>query len=354
MRGLADTLAQIENLNQNDPSLAVPIETLRKLLRGKGDGAQLIGRLRMAVLPVESIIKACRELESEGERCYWATRLAAEVGAWNREIDLYLKWVETLTRVPDSLLEQLGSDAPRLRRRALHAGWSLHTLASGGPVSLQQILAQRNTAGIDVRLANWLEELDNEHRKALANAALALEKWHALSDRALAFANSINMGFLYDAKRKLFGIGYLVGGPVEFASHYDLLVSECRIASLVAIAKGDVPLEHWFALGRPRVAGPDGQTLLSWSGTMFEYLMPLLFTRTFANSLLNGACRNAVDQQIAWAREKNLPWGVSECAYSALDSHQTYQYRAFGVPALALNAGLDEGEVIAPYAPVPF
>ena len=142
----------------------------------------------------------------------------------------------------------------------------------------------------------------------------------------------------------------MVGGPVEFQSHYDLLASECRVASLVAIAKGDVPLEHWFALGRPRVANPEGQTLLSWSGTMFEYLMPLLFTRTFANSLLDGACRDAVVQQIAWAREKKLPWGVSECAYSALDANQIYQYHAFGVPSLALNAGLDEGDVIAPYA----
>ena len=83
---------------------------------------------------------------------------------------------------------------------------------------------------------------------------------------------------------------------------------------------------------------------------MFEFLMPLLFTNTFANSLLDGACHTAVKQQIHWAKEKNLPWGVSECAYSALDSNQTYQYRAFGVPALALNAGMDEGEVIAPYA----
>src|SRR5262249_8259497 len=100
------------------------------------------------------------------------------------------------------------------------------------------------------------------------------------------------------------------------------------------------------------VASPEGQTLLSWSGTMFEYLMPLLFTRTFANSLLDDACRNAVAEQMAWGREKNLPWGVSECAYSALDANQTYQYRPLGGPELALNAGCDEGEVGAPYAPM--
>ena len=198
--------------------------------------------------------------------------------------------------------------------RCVHGGWTLQMLASGGPVSLQQILARRNMPGIDARLSAWLEELDHEHRQAQANATQAVENWQTLGTRALEFANGINMRFLYDGRRKLFGIGYVVGGPVEFVSHYDLLASECRVASLVAIAKGDVPLEHWFALGRPRVASPEGQTLLSWSGTMFEYLMPLLFTRTFANSLLDGACRNAVVQQTSWAREKNLPWGVSECA----------------------------------------
>ncbi len=349
MRGLSDTLAQIERLGRRDPSLAVPLQTLRKLLRGRGDTHQLIGRLRMATLPADQLLSACRLSESD-ETCYWSTRLAAEIAAWNRMVDVYLKWVETLTRLPDSLLHALGTDIVRMRRRTLHAAWSLQTLASGGPAVLQQILSRRNTPGLDSRLAKWLEDLDNEHRQAQSNASLAAKNWQTLGGRALAFANGINMRFLYDPKRKLFGIGYLVGGPVEFSSHYDLLASECRVASLVAIAKGDVPLEHWFALGRPRMTTPEGQTLLSWSGTMFEYLMPLLFTRTFPNSLLDEACRDAVVQQVSWAREKKLPWGVSECAYSALDANQIYQYHAFGVPALALNAGLDEGDVIAPYA----
>ncbi len=168
-----------------------------------------------------------------------------------------------------------------------------------------------------------------------------MQRFDALALAAKQFSAGINMGFLYDPQRRLFGIGYVVGGPREFTSHYDLLASECRLASLVAIAKGDVPIEHWFALGRPHVSSPSGQTLLSWSGTMFEYLMPLLFMRTFANSLLDRACREAVQRQIDYGREKSVPWGISESAYSALDSNQIYQYRAFGVPALALNPGMD-------------
>src|SRR5450759_176871 len=136
------------------------------------------------------------------------------------------------------------------------------------------------------------------------------------------------MGFLYDPRRRLFGIGYQVGGPHEFTSHYDLLASECRLASLVAIAKGDVPVEHWYSLGRPRVTLPSGTALLSWSGTMFEYLMPNLFMRNFPNSLLDHASREAVRQQIDYGNDNRVPWGVSECAYGALDANQIYQYRA--------------------------
>jgi cyclic beta-1,2-glucan synthetase len=158
------------------------------------------------------------------------------------------------------------------------------------------------------------------------------------------------MRFLYDPQTRLFGIGYAVGGPLEFTSHYDLLASECRLASLVAIAKGDVPIEHWFALGRPRAHSASGQTLLSWNGAMFEYLMPLLFTRTFANSLLDEACRQAVRLQIRYGQQRGVPWGISESAYNTRDLDQTYQYSPFGVPALGLKRGLANDMVISPYA----
>ena len=170
-----------------------------------------------------------------------------------------------------------------------------------------------------------------------------------LAASAERLASGMNMRFLYDQRRRLFGIGYAVGSPVEFTSHYDLLASEARLASLVAIAKGDVPVEHWFALGRPRTASP--RRLLSWSGTAFEYLMPVLFTRMFANSLLENACQDAIERQIDYGEHMKVPWGISESAYSALDASQTYQYQAFGVPQLALKPGLEEeGLVISPYS----
>ncbi len=199
-------------------------------------------------------------------------------------------------------------------------------------------------------LAAWLDQLAAEYQSAHTAAMDTMARVQELCNSASRLGAGINMRFLYDAGRRLFGVGYAVGGPVEFASHYDLLASECRLASLVAIAKGDVPVEHWYALGRPLVSTGRGQTLLSWSGTMFEFLMPLLFTRTSTNSLLDYACREAVRLQIDYGREKNVPWGVSESAYSALDANQIYQYRAFGVPAVALKLGQEDDLVVAPYA----
>ena len=198
--------------------------------------------------------------------------------------------------------------------------------------------------------AAWLDQLDSEYRDARARAAETLHAFEALAAACTVLPTPSTCVSCTTKRRRLFAVGYVVGGPLEFTSHYDLLASESRLASLVAIAKNDVPVEHWFTLRRPRGAGKHWQTLLSWSGTMFEYLMPLLFMRTYQSSLLDQACRNAVARHIEYGREKGVPWGISEAAYSALDAHQTYQYRAFGVPDLAIQPELDEEPVVAPYA----
>ena len=133
-------------------------------------------------------------------------------------------------------------------------------------------------------------------------------------------------------------------------SFYDLLASEARLASFIAIAKGDVPQQHWFHLGR-LVTNVDGRAaLISWGGTMFEYLMPQLLMRSFAGTLLDQSCRAAVRRQIDYGRQRGVPWGISESAYAFTDREGTYQYRAFGVPGLGLRRGLVTDLVIAPYA----
>ncbi|MDE2365444.1 MAG: cyclic beta 1-2 glucan synthetase [Betaproteobacteria bacterium] len=158
--------------------------------------------------------------------------------------------------------------------------------------------------------------------------------------------------FLFNPAQRQLAIGYNAGERRLDASYYDLLASEARLCSFVAIAQEQLPQESWFALGR-MLATYDGEsTLLSWSGSMFEYLMPLLVMPTFDNTLLDQTYKAAVDRQIAYGKERNVPWGISESGYNAVDVQFNYQYRAFGVPGLGLKRGLGEDLVIAPYASV--
>ena len=153
----------------------------------------------------------------------------------------------------------------------------------------------------------------------------------------------MNFRLLYDQPRGLLSIGYRPAdaeGPGRHdPAYYDLLASEARLASFIAIAKGDIPETHWFRLGRPVTSIKGVPTLLSWGATMFEYLMPLLVMRSYPETLLDETCRMAVRRQIAVRRGAHVPWGMSECAYNVVDRHGTYQYRAFGVPGLGLQAG---------------
>jgi cellobiose phosphorylase len=349
-KGIADTLAILREVWGQDPSMRMPLRALRRILRGKTDGDQVIGQLRMVLIPVQQLIEARRWQEEKEERSYWVTHLSRDVNQWIGIVERYLLWMETLSTPPDSFLAALSPDAPKLRRRIIHTTPSLVALAEGKSAPMEAILAWRGTPELRPDIAAWLNQLATEYGNAKSNAMATVAKMRALCASAKGLAAATNMGLLYDPSRRLFGVGYAVGGPLEFNSHYDLLASECRLASLVSIAKGDVPIEHWHAMARPLASSPGGRTLLSWSGTMFEYLMPLLFTHSFENSLLDHACSDAVERQIAYGHEKGVPWGISESAYSALDSNQIYQYKAFGVPGLALKAGLSDDLVVSPYS----
>ena len=155
---------------------------------------------------------------------------------------------------------------------------------------------------------------------------------------------------LFDPHRELFSIGYnMVEGRLD-NSYYDLLASECRLASFLAIAKGDVGQAHWFRLGRSLTGTRSSRALVSWSGSMFEYLMPLLIMRDWSDTLLNETYHAVVADQIAYGVARGVPWGVSESAFNAKDAQLTYQYQAFGVPGLGLKRGLSDDVVVAPYA----
>jgi cyclic beta-1,2-glucan synthetase len=176
---------------------------------------------------------------------------------------------------------------------------------------------------------------------------------HRLSALALgaeAMVQTMDFRFLFDSSRKLFSIGYRVADGTLDPSCYDLLASEARLGSFVAIAKGDVSPRHWFLLGRALTPVGRGAALVSWSGSMFEYLMPLLVMRQPARSLLDLTCRLVVARQIQYGAERTVPWGVSESGHNLRDVELTYQYSNFGVPGLGLKRGLFEDIVVAPYA----
>jgi cyclic beta-1,2-glucan synthetase len=176
------------------------------------------------------------------------------------------------------------------------------------------------------------------------------KRLQAISERARAYALEMDFKFLFDERRKLFSIGYQHSANTFDNSYYDLLASESRLASFMAIAKDDVVVDHWFKLGRSLTSVGGTRTLISWSGSMFEYLMPGLVLRTFPSTLLNQTHSGAVKRQISYGAERGVPWGMSESAYNVRDRNYTYQYRGFGVPDLALKRGLSKDLVIAPYA----
>jgi cyclic beta-1,2-glucan synthetase len=238
-----------------------------------------------------------------------------------RRIDSTLTTIEGLERFEGHLLNwyDTKSLAPLLPRY-------VSTVDSG------------NLAGALMTLAEGLREVGLE----------------PLARRAAAFADGMGFRFLYDPQRRILSLGYRLAdaeGPGRLdPSYYDLLASEARLASFIAIARGDLSETHWFHLGR-LVTSVDGTpTLLSWGATLFEYLMPLLVMKSYPETLLDQTCRMAVRRQMEYAAEREVPWGISECAYNLVDHHDNYQYRAFGVPGLGLRRGLGDELVVAPYA----
>ncbi len=170
-----------------------------------------------------------------------------------------------------------------------------------------------------------------------------------LRERLEALAQGMELWALYDEEKKLFRIGVEGDSERYSESHYDLLASESRILSLTAMMLGQVPVSHFKHLGRACARVGEGGALISWSGTMFEYLMPCLFLPLWTETLLGESCRSVISAQMATPAAPGMPWGVSESGMYAFDRQLNYQYRAFGLTEAALR-GDCEGQVIAPYA----
>ncbi|TAJ30737.1 MAG: glycosyl transferase, partial [Reyranella sp.] len=249
-------------------------------------------------------------------------------------------------------LEALAAGLPELARRP-----DLPLALAATAVDLARTLASERDDEASSELLYWTEAAHRtvtSHGRDIASAfaeKAALERrLEAIEAEARLMANAMEFGFLFDPARRLLSIGYLVNEGRLDAYCYDLLASEARLASFMAIAAGEIPARHWFRLGREQTPVARGAALVSWSGSMFEYLMPSLVMRAPFGSLLEKTNRLVVRRQIQYASGLGLPWGISESAYNARDKEFTYQYSNFGVPGLGFKRGLSENLVIAPYA----
>ncbi|HEY5541053.1 MAG TPA: glucoamylase family protein [Coriobacteriia bacterium] len=198
--------------------------------------------------------------------------------------------------------------------------------------------------------AAWASAVASGLADASPYAVELLARLRLTADIAREMWEHTDFSMLYDEHRRLFSIGYNLNEGRLDNSYYDLLASECRLASFLAIAKGDVAQQHWFRLGRNLTKVAEGRALVSWSASMFEYLMPLLVMRDWPATLLSETYETVVHAQIDYGRARGVPWGVSESAFNAKDAALTYQYQAFGVPGLGLKRGLSDDVVVAPYA----
>ncbi len=290
-----------------------------------------------SVASAAETIAASADANAEDDAAAWAFALARQSRDVLDDLRLIAPWLE-LPSVPSGLREFADFDrVPSLRELANDTAGKL----AGIEGRLRHEVSREETA--------WIVAYRDAIAMGAERAGARIAACERLAQEATGFATA-NQEFLYDRARHLLSIGYNVEERRRDTSFYDLLASEARLATFVAIAQGQLPQESWFALGRLLTTAGGDPVLVSWSGSMFEYLMPLLVMPAYDGTLLDQTCRAAVARQIAYGSQQSVPWGVSESGYNTVDANLNYQYHAFGVPGLGLTRGLAEDMVVAPYA----
>jgi cellobiose phosphorylase len=355
--GLRDTLAVIAEVAPDAVDVRAELDRLRALLEpggwdvrsrsGAGEaelepasrtlsGAHfLLDRLRVGARDLRRIA----ETRAEEELGSWTLGFEVQVGNALDELTRMAPWLE-LPTAPEPV--GLRDELTLLDR--------VPTLSEAAALELTLVPAiDRTRAAAGREHSAFLNELRRAVLLGASRASARLEEMRRLAEHATELSD-FDCSFLYDSGRHLLAIGYKVGDRRLDASFYDLLASEARLASFIAIAQGKLPQEHWFSLGRSLTTSGGKSALLSWSGSMFEYLMPLLLMPTYRGTILDETYRGVVARQIEYGRARGVPWGISEGGYNETDANLNFQYRAFGVPGLGFKRGLAEDLVIAPYA----
>jgi len=285
--------------------------------------------------------------EGDSEVLAWATLLRDDIRSHVRDVDSLVPWIHFAGRLnagAESEAQPPHPEAAFVKQLTLDT----HLSDLSGCYALG--LAEFEATPEDSLAPGELEAMAKMLRRAGEQAEALTERLENMAVQLDTLFHEMDFRFLYDSTCQMFALGYRVNEGTLDPSYYDMLASEARLSSFVAIAKRDVPSTHWFHLGRRVTRAAGGTVLLSWSGSMFEYLMPSLVMFTPRYSLLDQTCRLIVMRQIEYGKKHGVPWGVSESAFNGRDLFFTYQYAAFGVPGLGMKRGLGEELVIAPYA----
>ena len=340
-RDLLDWRELIESIHRNARELPVKMDQFEKAVGLKTTEASI--KIRLLVGHIEGLR---RDLEAFYA---WIPSASSDRDEADRSFDAArwrLPWVEGPWQSHwDSIQSQLA--APTSLEQVI----ALPQNVAASIDSLRQAIRQSGLSAQEARpLIEWVDALFAGIEAAARQADECRRKLLKLARRYESLAWEMDFTLLYNPQRRLFTVGFNLEDSRPDRAHYDLLASEARLASLIAIAKGDTEYRHWFQLSRTLTHTGGAKALLSWGGTMFEYLMPTLFASDVRGSLLEQSCQAAVNRQIAYGKQQRIPWGISESAFAAFGVNSDYHYQSFGVPGLGLKRGLAKDLVVSPYS----
>ncbi len=321
--------------------------------------ASLLVELKERAQTIDDIAQALAQEQGNPQTSdlrVWAAAVRACVESHARDMEIVNPWARLQPKQTSDLVESLNKQVPEWTNVSTIVR-KIPTL-QGAPEYFVSVLTELavirerllRDLPKNIDLVARIDVLTNAISRCAADSAALVQRLFQVAQTADTMFFAMDFKFLFDNTKKLFSIGFRVADGTLDSSFYDLLASEARLASFIAIAKGDIPTSHWFRLGRFMTPVARGSALISWSGSMFEYLMPPLVMRSPEGSMLSQTYRQVVRRQIDYGAERDVPWGVSESAFNARDLNLTYQYSGFGVPGLGLKRGLSEDNVISPYA----
>ncbi|MEY2408775.1 MAG: cyclic beta,2-glucan synthetase, partial [Verrucomicrobiota bacterium] len=321
------------------------LEQLKALLRTPPSGLVAARALLIQAQDIGAELKTGLAGFQGEDVQWWCHALEHDCRAHLRELEHLAPWIP--------LVAKLGNELPARVRDLLDVIPTFQEVERLPEtiVSLLKLPPAETDAALPASAKEAVKPLRSQCFLGAERAAQRIQWSHGLARRCEEMAD-LDFTLLYDVSRELFSIGYNATNHRLDATCYDLLASEARLISYVAIALGQLKQEHWFAMGRLLVSQAGLPTLVSWSGSMFEYLMPMLIMPSYENTLLDASCKGAVARHIEYGNQQGVPWGFSESGYNLTDAQLNYQYRGFGVPGLGLKRGLGEDLVVAPYASV--